>query len=349
MPREFQRKNEISDLVKWENNPRYTRDYMTVDNTSGLTDKEVRVGECYVKDTATILTDTKAAAPAAWNVNFSDGWSVAVPEVYTIKIGGSWTADDTLTIGSTTFTAKASPTTTSASNQFSANGSGAVIVDDIKKCELAVSGFTITFDGDTITLTQSTPGTGSAPACTLGGSNAGTGTAVLTNIQNYHAADTVTIGSTTYTCANGELTSSQIPTGTGAEVVARLKALSAACSGFDLSYSGNSITFTQSSASGTENAPTASCSANVAALTTTKIQSYAAAVDGNTSSIDFWCCENKVIPAGTKATVLGLVRGPALVDLKNVICENESGMKAQLESKGIVTMIPSPQSVYQET
>lgn len=359
MPQNFNRKNEISDVLKWETDPIFCRDYMEVDNTNGVTDKEFKVGECYQKSTGTKLSESVAAVPAAWTVKLSDGWAVATPEVYTIKIAGEWLADDTITIGSTTFTAKGDPN--HANNQFSAKGTGDVIVQDIKKCGLTVSDYVVSYEGDKIILTQAVAGTGSAPTCTPGGSNTGTGTATVQNIQNY-APDTLTIGSTTYTVVGGtNLSANEIPAGNGAGVVARLKALSAAQSGYVLTFKDNTITFTQSSASATETPPTVSFSAKTATVITEQTASYAAAGSQITASdIDFIVLENKKVFAGLKMTVLGLMRGPAIVDINSVICADEgvdeatlktarNSVASQLATKNIITITPSQTAVYQET
>ena len=93
MPQTFNRKNEISDVVKWETDPRYCRDFMEVDNTDGTDDIEFKVGECYNKETGTILTGSEPATPAVTTITL-------------VKSGDS-TADNTLIVGGVTFTAKA--------------------------------------------------------------------------------------------------------------------------------------------------------------------------------------------------------------------------------------------------
>lgn len=169
----------------------------------------------YENATVTAPTDSPAK-PLIQSVTIGGTWTAAKPAIYTVQIGGTWTASDTLTIGSTTFTAAADPT----GNQFSAGGSGAVIVEDLQAAGLAVTGFTIACDGDTITLTQTVPGTGNAPTV----SNTGTaGTAVLAKTQNYKAGDTITISGTTYTCVEGASTATGTvqfePTATSEEIV----------------------------------------------------------------------------------------------------------------------------------
>ena len=240
MPQVFTRKNEISDVLKWEVDNRFSRDQMTVDNTAGATDLEFKVGECYVKDTVTKLTGSEAAVPAAW----------------TVVIGGTWAAADTLVIGTTTFT-------------FVASGADA---------------------------------------------------------------------------SNDELN-----VGTGAEIIAQIQAINPTVTGYTVAYEGSSIVFTQATASSTETPPTVTPTSTAGTATSTKTTSYKAAVVGNESDIDFIVLENKTVYAGQTMTVLGLMRGPAIVDISNVICTDQDAMKAQLLTKNIITIYPGPYAVYQET
>ena len=132
-----------------------------------------------------------------------------------------------------------------------------------------------------------------------------------------------------------------------------MQALSATQSGYDLTFKDDTITFTQSTPSGTETPPTVTFSAKVATVTSEKTADYAAA--GSTiveSDVDFVVLENKVVYAGAKMTVLGLMRGPAIVDINNIICADDTSreeVKAQLATKNIITITPSPMAVYQET
>lgn len=331
MTKVFTMKREISDVVKYECDYRYTRDKMTV-AASGA-DVEIICGTPFVQSTGTPLTETKAATPAAWTAVLGGEFKVAVPEVYTIKIGGTWAADDTLVIGSTTFTAKANPDT--SSDQFSAGGTGAVIVADIKAAGLAVTGFTITYEGDTITLTQTVAGTGSAPTVTPTSS---AGTAVLTNTQNYHAADTLTIGSTTLTVVSGTPSTNQIAAGDAASVASSIVALDLTVTGYTLALGGDgvSIVFTQSSASDTETPPTFTTTSATGSIATTQTASYAAAVSGNTSSIDCIALENVLITDGSTYEVLVLKQGPAIVDIDQLEgVTDKAAMTAQLKTLGI--------------
>ena len=328
MAKVYKMKREISDVVKFEVDYRYTRDRVKV--TASGADVEVICGTPFVQATGTKLTETKAATPAAWTAKLSGEFKVAVPEVYTIKVGGQWAADDTLVIGSTTFTAKANPTV--ASNQFSANGSGAVIVADIKEAGLTVANYTISYDGDTIILTQSTPGTGDAPTCTPSST---AGTAVLTNVQNYRNADTFTVGSTTVTVVASDPSTNQVKAGSAAEVAEAIIALGLTVSGYTLALGsdGSSIVFTQASASDTETPPTFTTTSATGNIATNKTVAYAAAVSGNTSSIDCIALENVLIPDGTTYDLLVLKQGPAIVDIDQLegVTDKEA-MKARLAS-----------------
>lgn len=197
-----------------------------------------------------------------WKAVLSGTFEVQ-PETYTIQIGGSWVADDTLTItigGTTfaTFTAKASPTVADGTYQFSANGTGAVIVEDILAAIAANSqptGWEITGSGDTLTIQQTT----SAASGTVAVSKSSTaGTVVLINTQNYHA-DTILVGSTTFTCSDAEtLSGNTFNPGTAESIVTRIQTVAPTVSGYTLSYEGNAILFTESTA-GTGTAPTVSC------------------------------------------------------------------------------------------
>ena len=218
------------------------------------------------------------AKPLKQSVTIGGTFAAPRPDVYVIKIGGTWAADETLVIGSTTFTAKANPTT---SNQFSAGGTGSVIVEDIKACSLAVTGFTITYSGDTITLTQTVPGTGNAPTVTPSST---AGTTVLTNTQNYSAGDTITVSGTAYTCKSGASTASGTtefePTATPEEIVAIIVADPLTISGFTITGIGAKVIITQTTA-GTGAALTSSdvsvSSSNGTATLATE-QAYQAAI-----------------------------------------------------------------------
>ena len=238
MQRIFERKNEISDVLKWEVDPIYCRDYMEVDNEAGTEDKEFKVGECYQKSTGTKLTGSEAAVPAITTV--------------TIAKSGDSTADATLIIGGVTFTAATTP---SADDEYALDATAEQVAAIV--AAKGLDGFNVVADGAKVIYTQSTAGTGTAPT-----------------------------------------------------------------------------------ASGTDSTITA---------TPAETQAYKAAVDGNEEDIDFVVLENKVVYAGTKMTVLGLMRGPAIVDIKNVLCTDADAMKAQLATKSIITIAPSPMSVYQNT
>ena len=244
MPKVFQRKNEISDVVKWEANPRYCRDSIEIDNESGASDIEVKVGECYVKSTKTKITQ-------------SDPGVKGVTVVSIAKSEDS-TADKTLIIGGVTFTAKAAPSTASGTTEYALDATAAKIAEIV--AAKGLTNFDVVADGANVVYTQAVAGTGSAP----------------------------TVGS------------------------------------------GNDTTIT-------------------AEVDSEKSIEGEAATAGSESSADFIVLENKTIYAGTKMTVLGLVRGPALVDVKNIVNGDESGILTALANMNIVAMKPSPQSVYQET
>ena len=342
MTKVFEMQKLLSDVVKGEWDYQYTREAMHV--TADASDVEVKVGELYVKGTATKLTETKSATPAAWKCKLKGSWATALPEVYTIKIGGTWAADDTLVIGSTTYTAKAEPTV--ASNQFSAGGTPEVIVQDIKASGLTVTNFTVTYDGDTIVLTQSVPGTGSAPAATPTSS---AGTATLANTQNY-SAGTITIGSTTVTLVDGTPSSNQVKVGTPSELVARLVALALTYDGYAITGDGDSLVFTQATASSTQNAPTVTCDSAGGSVEITKSQDYAAAVSGNTDTVDCICLENRIIPAGESRDVLVLANGPAIIDIDQLEgVTDKAAMKARLAALRIKTTDDPPVTAFQQT
>lgn len=239
MPQVFTRKNEISDVLKWEVDNRFSRDQMTVDNTAGAADLEFKVGECYVKSTVTPLTNSEAAVPAVTTV--------------TIAKSGDSTADKTFIVGGVTFTAAADP---SGDTEYALDATAAQIAAIV--AAKGLTNFTVTSDGDKVIYTQTVAGTGSAP----------------------------TVGS------------------------------------------GDDTTITATAA---------------------ETQAYKAAVVGNESSIDFIVLENKTVYKGQTMTVLGLMRGPAIVDISNVICTDKDAMKAQLLTKNIITIYPGPYAVYQET
>lgn len=309
MPKVFSKKPMISDVLKWESDFKYGRESMKV--TAGATDVTVGVGECYVKSTGTKFTGASEAIPAAWNVTLGgDFTAAAIPEVYTIRIGGTWAANDTLEIGATTFTAKATPTTTSTGNEFSAGGTGTVICEDLKACGLAVTGFTITYSGDTITLTQTVPGTGDSPTLTP---TSTAGTATLANTQNYRAADSISWGGTSVAVVASGATGNQVNAGTLAQIASQLAALT--LSGFNVTANGNVLSCTQSTASSIETAPVVTVSSESGTVKIEKSQSYVAAAD-----TDFDCIvlENHVIPAGATYEVLVLARGPATVDIDRI-------------------------------
>ena len=353
MSQVFNLKRRISDVVKWECNYQYTRSTITVSNT-GSSDLELLAGQQYVASTGTLFTGASEAIPLQQSVTIGGTFTPAIPEVYQIKIGGNFAADDTLTIGSTTFTAKADPST---SNQFSAGGTGDVIVQDIKACSLAVTGFTITYDGDTITLTQTVPGTGSAPACTLGGSNTGTGTAVKTNTQNYKAADTITISGTTYTCVAGASTAAGTtefePTSTPEEIAAIIVADPLTISNFAVTRDGAAVLITQT-VPGTGTALTAGDVTVVSATgtaTLATVHEYTAA-----SATDFDCIlvYPEVIPPGDSRVVTVLSNGPASVDINVVMAANASAntqeaVVKRLDELGIKITTEPAVTAYQET
>jgi hypothetical protein len=218
------------------------------------------------------------AKPLKQSVTIGGTFAAPRPEIYVIKIGGTWAANDTLTIGATTFTAKS---TTPEGNQFSAGGTGAVIVEDIRAAELTVANFTVAYSGDTIILTQTIAGTGAQPVCS---SVSTAGTVVISNIQNYSAGDTITISETTYTCKSGASTASGTtefePTATPDEIVAIIVADPLTITGFTITGIGAKVIITQTVA-GTGTALTSSdvsvSSSNGTATLATE-QAYQAAI-----------------------------------------------------------------------
>ena len=346
----FNLKKRISDIIKWECNYQYTRKAITVSNT-GASDLEVLAGQLYISSTGTQFTGASEAIPLQQSVTIAGSFTPAIPEVYQVKIGGTWAADDTLVIGSTTFTAKADPST---SNQFSAGGTGAVIVQDIKACGLAVTGFTITYDGDTIILTQTVPGTGSSPTVTPTSTS---GTAVKTNVQNYKAADTITISGTTYTCKEGASTAAGTtefePSATPEEIAAIIVADPLTISNFTVTRDGAAVLITQT-VPGTGSALTAgdvTVVSNTGTATLATVHTYTAA-----SATDFDCVTVYpiVVPAGESRVTTVLFRGPAIVDIDNLMAVNTSAdtkeaLVKRLDELGIgITEEPSV-TYYQET
>ena len=243
MPQTFTRKNEISDVLKWEVDNRFSRDQMEVDNTAGVTDLKFEVGECYVKSTATPLTNSEPAVPAITTVTIT-------------KSDDASTANNTFIVGGVTFTAKAEPSEAEGTTEYALDATAAEIAAIV--AAKGLTNFTVTADGDKVAYKQTVAGTGDAP----------------------------TVGSGTDTTVTG-----------------------------------------------------------AAAAT----QSYKAAVVGNESSIDFIVLENKTVYKGQTMTVLGLMRGPAIVDISNVICTDKDAMTSQLLTKNIITIYPGPYAVYQET
>lgn len=350
MSQVFTLKRRISDVIKGECNYQYTRSTITVSNT-GSSDLELLAGQQYVASTGTLFTGASEAIPLQQSVTIGGTFTPAIPEVYQVKIGGTWAADDTLVIGSTTFTAKADPSTT---NQFSAGGTGDVIVQDIKACGLAVTGFTVTYDGDTIILTQTVPGTGSSPTVTPTSTS---GTAVKTNTQNYKAADTITISGTTYTCKVGASTAAGTtefePSATPEQIAAIIVADPLTISNFTVTRDGAAVLITQT-VPGTGSALTAgdvTVVSNTGTATLATVHEYTAA-----SATDFDCIlvYPEVIPPGDSRVVTVLSNGPAIVDINVVMAANASAntqeaVVKRLDELGIkITEEPSV-TAYQET
>ena len=240
MPQTFNRKNEISDVVKWEVDPIFCRDYLEVNNTAGLTDIEFLVGECYDKKTGNKLEFQTEEVPAAWTVTMSNGWAEG----------------DTLTIAGTTFTFKAS---------------------------------------------------------------------------------------------EADATQNELNIGTAAQVVAQIANIGLTAAGFDVVYGVNGIVFTQSTPSSSGSAPLATTTSTTATVEVTLSVEYSTG-SAVSNDIDlFIVLENKKVFAGSQSTVLGICRGPAIVDIKNVICADKEEVETQLGAKNIITIKPSPQTVYQFT
>ena len=340
MPKNFTMKPEISEIIKYECDFRYTRAKMAV--TASGSDVEIKCGTPYVRSTATPLTETKSATPAAWTAVLDGEFGVGTPEVYTIKLGGTWAADDTLKITLDgvdwkTFTAKANPTI--ASMQFNANGTGETIVENILEyigTSNQPTNWKVTGEGDTLILTYKDASDGKYVTITKSST---AGTAVLLNTQN-NTAGTFTVGSTTVTVVDGTPSTNQVKAGPAADVAKSIVALGLTVSGYTVANGkAGEIVFTQSSASDTETPPTFTAANANGRITTTQTASYAAAVDGNTSSIDCIALENKIIPEGETYDVLVLVGGLSIVDIDKILgVTDKAAMAAQLATLGIKTM-----------
>lgn len=351
MSQVFNLKRRISDVVKWECNYQYTRSTITVSNT-GSSDLELLAGQQYIASTGTLFTGASEAIPLQQSVTIAGTFTPAVPEVYQVQIGGTWAASDTLVIGSTTFTAKADPNT--ASNEFSAGGTGDVIVRDIKAAGLAVTGFDVAYDGDKIILTQTIPGTGSSPTVTPTSTS---GTAVKTNTQNYKTADTITISGTTYTCKVGASTAAGTtefePSATPEEIAAIIVADPLTISNFTVTRDGAAVLITQT-VPGTGSALTAGDVTVVSATgtaTLATVHEYTAA-----SATDFDCIlvYPEVIPPGDSRVVTVLSNGPAIVDINVVMAANASAntqeaVVKRLDELGIKITTEPAVTAYQET
>lgn len=242
MSKVYHLKKQISDVLKDEYSFKFCREAMVV--AAGVSDVEVKVGELYAKKTATRYVSQSAEKPAIYVVSLSKN--------------GTSTADQTLIVGGVTFTAKASPATTSGTTEYALTATAAEIATII--AAKGLTNYTVTASEGVLTYTQTTPGTGSA----------------------------VSLGS-----------------GTDATVDATL-------------------------------------------VTT---QTYAAATTSNLSSMDCICLENKIIPAGETASVLVLVRGPAMYDVDNLeIPESDkTAVKTQLLNFWMVAAQQPPVTVTQET
>lgn len=240
MTKVFERKIQISDVVKWEVNPRYCRGAIEIDNSNGDTDITVNCGDCYASGSAITPAD-----PGVKGVT-----------TVTIEKEGASTADKTLIIGGVTFTAKASPSTSEGSTEYATDATAeeiAVIV-----AAKGLDGFDVAADGAAVVYTQSVAGTGTAP----------------------------TVGA------------------------------------------GNDTTIT---------------------ATATQTAEGKAATEGDEGDVDFIALENKTIWAGDKLTVLGLVRGPAMVDIGNVNAGDAAALETRLATLGILNITTSANTVYQET
>lgn len=151
-----------------------------------------------------------AARPLSQSVQIGGTWSVGVPEIYTLQLGGTWAADETVKITLDgvdwkTFTAKVNPST--ASQQFSAGGTGAVIAAEIMEYVATAqpTNWTVSQKDDTLTFTYNGAATGKYITITVSST---AGTATLVNTQNGTVGDTITISGTTYTCKESPSTSS---------------------------------------------------------------------------------------------------------------------------------------------
>ncbi|MBQ3350257.1 MAG: hypothetical protein IJG38_07645 [Thermoguttaceae bacterium] len=204
-----------------------------------------------------------AARPLSQSVQIGGSWSVGVPEIYTLQMGGTWAADETVKITLDgvewkTFTAKANPST--ASQQFSAGGTGAVIAAEIMEYAATAqpTNWTVSQKDDTLTFTYNGAATGKYITITVDSS---AGTATLANTQNGTVGDTITISGTTYTCKENPSTSSGTTEFgadyTPAQIAKVIVDDPLTISNFTITQSGDKVVITQSTA-GTGTALTSS-------------------------------------------------------------------------------------------
>ena len=174
-------------------------------------------------------------------------------------------------------------------------------------------------------------------------------TVTITKTSDASTADTTFIvGGVTFTAAADPSGDTEYALDATAAQIAAIVAAKG-LTNFTVTADGDKVAYKQTVA-GTGSAPTVGSGTDTTVSgVAAETQAYKAAVVGNESSIDFIVLENKTVYAGQTMTVLGLERGPAIVDISNVICTDKDAMKAQLLTKNIITIYPGPYAVYQET
>ena len=168
MPKVFQLKKRISDVLKNEYNFQFCREGMSV--TAGASDVEVNAGELYEKSSATKYRPAAGAVPAIYTV--------------TLASSGNSTANGTTIVGGVTFTAKAEPSTASGTTEYALDATASEIAAII--AAKGLTNYTVTAAEGVLTYTQTTAGTGSA--VTIGSGTDTTVTATVATTQAYAAA-----------------------------------------------------------------------------------------------------------------------------------------------------------------
>lgn len=117
---------------------------------------------------------------------------------------------------------------------------------------------------------------------------------------------------------------------------------------FTVTAAGDTLTFTQSTA-GTGLAPVNTGTDSTVTATVKATQAAVAEVTGGEASFDSICLENRTIPAGQSLLIQVLCRGPALVDVKNIVNGAESTLRTRLAALDIRVAEPSSKNVFQNT